>query len=374
MHLYNAVITLEDYIDETVKGRKFKSRFLAPGIAGYPEQFGNVLVRKESLDRFIGTMIGVPVIVNHKDLSKDNANDERVGVVCNVWFDEHDGWYWCDGVIWDETAQNLITDRGWSVSCSYDVKLADDTGGTENNIPYDIEFLDGVFTHLAIVDNPRYERANIVFNAKAARGVENQTFCTKSKFSAKAVAEGRRTHTAAVSRRGKSGDPFNADEQDARGVENQTFCTKSKFSAKAVAEGVGLTRRRRTGGASPETRPHPPLAGRVPTSEKSPYSSTGITNTIKGDNMDKKEKIMNILAGADLEEELLQEIENALDEETPEQEMNQKEPGSSEVKNSKETFFEKMLNVYNKSICPQDAYMYLSRTAKLDMANKYFGK
>lgn len=90
--------------------------------------------------------------------------------------------------------------------------------------------------------------------------------------------------------------------------------------------------------------------------------------------MDKKEKIMNILAGADLEEELLQEIENALDEETPEQEMNQKEPGSSEVKNSKETFFEKMLNVYNKSICPQDAYMYLSRTAKLDMANKYFGK
>ena len=46
------------------------------------------------------------------------------------------------------------------------MKLADDAGGTENNIPYDIEFLDGVFTHLAIVDNPRYERANIVFNSK----------------------------------------------------------------------------------------------------------------------------------------------------------------------------------------------------------------
>ena len=44
--------------------------------------------------------------------------------------------------------------------------MADDAGGTENNIPYDIEFLDGVFTHLAIVDNPRYERANIVFNSK----------------------------------------------------------------------------------------------------------------------------------------------------------------------------------------------------------------
>lgn len=54
------------------------------------------------------------------------------------------------------------------MSCSYDVKLADDAGGTENNIPYDIEFLDGVFTHLAIVNNPRYERANIVFNSKTA--------------------------------------------------------------------------------------------------------------------------------------------------------------------------------------------------------------
>lgn len=99
-------------------------------------------------------------------MTEENADDARVGVVSNVWFNDKDGWYWCDGIIWDKTAQNLITDKGWSVSCSYDVKLADDTGGTENNIHYDIEFLDGVFIHLAIVDNPRYERANIVFNSK----------------------------------------------------------------------------------------------------------------------------------------------------------------------------------------------------------------
>lgn len=168
----NAIITLGD-TDDSGKGRKFKSRFLTPGVAGYPGQFGNVLIKKESFDKFINTMVGVPVIINHKDINKDNADDERVGVVSNVWFDDKDGWYWCDGVIWDETAQNLITDKGWSVSCSYDVKLADDAGGTENNIPYDIEFLDGVFTHLAIVDNPRYERANIVFNSKTV--VKNAT-------------------------------------------------------------------------------------------------------------------------------------------------------------------------------------------------------
>ena len=165
----NAIITLGD-TDDSGKGRKFKSRFIQPGIAGYPEQFGSALIRKESFDKFIYSLRGKSVIINHKDVITE---EDKVGEVYNVWFNQEDGWYWCDGIIWDETAQNLITDKGWSVSCSYDVKLADDAGGTENNIPYDIEFLDGVFTHLAIVDNPRYERANIVFNSKTV--VKNAT-------------------------------------------------------------------------------------------------------------------------------------------------------------------------------------------------------
>ena len=163
--MHNAIITLADTVDSG-KGRAFKSRFIQAGIAGYPNQFGNVLITKESLDKFIKTMVGVPVIINHKDLSTENVDDERVGVVSNVWYDDKDGWYWCDGIIWDETAINLIKDKKWSVSCSYNVLKADDEGGTENNIEYDMEFLDGVFTHLAIVNNPRYERANIVVNSK----------------------------------------------------------------------------------------------------------------------------------------------------------------------------------------------------------------
>ena len=125
-----------------------------------------MLITKESLDKFIKSMVGVPVIINHKDVTDKNADDLRVGVVNSVWYDNKDGWYWCDGIIWDETAINLINDKGWSVSCSYNVTKADNEGGSENNIKYDMEFLDGVFTHLALVDNPRYERANIVFNSK----------------------------------------------------------------------------------------------------------------------------------------------------------------------------------------------------------------
>ena len=170
--VYNALIQLGD-ADDSGKGKHFKSRFFKDGLVKV-EPFGTVFIKKENLDKYINTMVGVPVIINHKDLTDENVNDERVGVVNSVWYNEEDGWYWCDGIIWNETAQNLITDKGWSVSCSYDVKVANDEGGSENNIKYDIEFIDAVFTHLALVNNPRYERANIVFNGKmSSEGVNN---------------------------------------------------------------------------------------------------------------------------------------------------------------------------------------------------------
>lgn len=158
----NAIIQLGD-IDDSQKGRPFKSRFIQAGIAGYPKQFGNVLITKETLDKFVNTLVDKPVIINHKDEIK---KEDEVGKVTKVWFNSEDGWFWCEGYLTDETAINLIKDKGWSVSCSYDVLLLDDEGGTENNIKYDKEFLNGRFTHLAIVENPRYERANIVVNSK----------------------------------------------------------------------------------------------------------------------------------------------------------------------------------------------------------------
>lgn len=89
----------------------------------------------------------------------------RCGVIANAYFNQPDGWYYVDGIIWDDKAQDLIN-KGWSVSCSYDYLAFNDEGGEENNIHYDKEFTQLNFTHLAIVDNPRYERANIVFNNK----------------------------------------------------------------------------------------------------------------------------------------------------------------------------------------------------------------
>ena len=110
-------------------------------------------------------MIGSPVIIEHQDVTDKNADKIRCGVISDAYFYEPDGWYYAEGIIWDEKAISLIND-GWSVSCSYDFLAFNDEGGEENNIKYDKEFTELNFTHLAIVNNPRYERANIVFNSK----------------------------------------------------------------------------------------------------------------------------------------------------------------------------------------------------------------
>lgn len=117
-------------------------------------------------------MVGAPVIIKHQDVTEENADELRCGAISEAYFSEPDGWYYCEGVIWDKKAQELI-EKGWSVSCSYDFLSFKDEKGIENNIPYDKEFTSLNFTHLALVDNPRYEKANIVFNAKIENYNEN---------------------------------------------------------------------------------------------------------------------------------------------------------------------------------------------------------
>lgn len=160
----NAIELGENISDEAKgKGRLFISRFIEPGVAHYKE-LGDILITKETLETFIQTMVGCPVIIKHKDIDDKNADDERVGVVSKVWFNEFDGWYYCEGIIWDKQAIDLVKNQGWSVSCTYDFD-SDKQSKTHNGKKIDMEFTGGEFLHLALVPNPKYERANIVMNA-----------------------------------------------------------------------------------------------------------------------------------------------------------------------------------------------------------------
>jgi hypothetical protein len=149
-----------------------KCRHIEPGLVAY-DDIGTALVTKETLDKMLQSFIGKPVINEaHKPVSPGIFKDgEADGVVTDHYFDPADGWYWARFVVWDETTKRNIESDAYSVSCAYDVLDVNDAGGTHNNVPFEGEFTDGVYTHLAIVRNPRYEGARIVIlNSKDEGG------------------------------------------------------------------------------------------------------------------------------------------------------------------------------------------------------------
>lgn len=156
------------YLNEDTggKGRFFKSRFLQAGLVKY--QFGVCLLKKETIDKFVNTFIGCPVVINHQDVTDESAKEQRVGVISRVYFEPSDAWFWCEGVLFDNEAIDLVQ-KGYTVSCQYEITEYSDNPDEElhNGNPYDKEILDGRFEHLAIVDSPRYEDAIIAVNSKA---------------------------------------------------------------------------------------------------------------------------------------------------------------------------------------------------------------
>ena len=150
------------------EGRPFKSRFLQAGLVKY--DFGVCLLKKETIDKFVDTFIGQPVIIDHKD---DLTQSDRVGEINKIWFSPQDGWFWCSGILTDENAVKLV-ENGYNVSCQY--RITDYANNDENKLhngnTYDKEILNGVFEHLAIVENPRYEDAFIAVNAILAENAK----------------------------------------------------------------------------------------------------------------------------------------------------------------------------------------------------------
>lgn len=157
----NAIYLKED---NGGKGRFFRARFLQPGLVKY--SFGVCLLTKETIDKFVYKFVGCPVVIDHKDVTDESAKDMRVGVISKVDFDPFDAWYWCEGVIFDQEAIDLVN-NGYNVSCQYEITqyATNDKEELHNGNPYDKEILDGAPEHLAIVKNPRYENAMIAVNA-----------------------------------------------------------------------------------------------------------------------------------------------------------------------------------------------------------------
>ena len=150
----------------TKEGKNHKSKsyccsFLQPGLAGYDNETYKILLTDEGIMNFLHTYVGCPVYVHH--LGEEECNNKEVGYVSKA-FKGADDWYYCDFVVFDKEAQGKLDDEKWLISCAYDI-IRTNKGGKHNGIDYDSEVIDGVFDHLAIVPDPRYEDVQVLQNS-----------------------------------------------------------------------------------------------------------------------------------------------------------------------------------------------------------------
>ncbi len=136
----------------------FYCKHMQAGVAKYENEM--ILIENEALKKMMPTFAGKPVYVEHTEVNIDKIQEEADGYVSECFYNENDGWYWNKFIAISDNAQQKIRE-GWSVSNAY-MPTQSGEGGVWHNVDYDRQILDGEYSHLAIVPNPRYEQACIM--------------------------------------------------------------------------------------------------------------------------------------------------------------------------------------------------------------------
>jgi hypothetical protein len=147
----------------------FRARILLPGLVSYEDQgCGLALLSHESIANSIETFVGRPLILtpklSHKHVKPETMERDASGYITKAYFDVDDGWFYVEGIVFEDKAKDAINKVGL-VSCAYKVTKTGN-GGERNAIKYQEEILQFSGEHLAIVENPRYEGATIRLNSK----------------------------------------------------------------------------------------------------------------------------------------------------------------------------------------------------------------
>lgn len=157
--------TRSERLNIAPSGKRFSCNFIEPGIINYADAGGGIeLLRKETIDEALNTAIGNPLTVGHISTKLSDFAGREHGRTDRVHYNADSGWYICEGSVSTDEARERIK-RGERPSCGYSV-LEFGPGGIYHNIPYEAEIKRIKFHHLAIVDNPRYEGADIRLNSK----------------------------------------------------------------------------------------------------------------------------------------------------------------------------------------------------------------
>jgi len=136
----------------------FYCKHIAPGVCAYADE--TILIGEEALKEMDKTFAGKPIYVNHQPVNLENLQEEADGYVAESFYLPEDGCHWAKMIIVSDKGQEAVR-KGWKVSNAY-VPDEFGVGGEWHNIPYNREIMKGHYTHLALVDNPRYEEAEVM--------------------------------------------------------------------------------------------------------------------------------------------------------------------------------------------------------------------
>lgn len=157
-----------NFVDETKK--RFVCWFMDPGPVNYLDVKGGdvELIRKETIDEALDSLIGCPLTIGHIDTSMTSFEDVAHGTVDKASWDAEKGKYKAEGTVeTDQARENIAKD--WGISVGTKLNRRDfGPGGTWHNIPYGREINKFRFHHLALIDpsgKPRFEDAEIRLNA-----------------------------------------------------------------------------------------------------------------------------------------------------------------------------------------------------------------
>ena len=142
--------------------KRYFARHIKEGLVHYLENGKDklYLVKNEALIKMNPSFEGKPIYIRHVDeVDLEKMKEQAVGYVVKSFYNEFDGAWWVE-IIADDEAQGYI-EKGWAVSNAY-LPTELGSGGEHHDITYEKEVKNGVYEHLAIVNNPRYEEAVIM--------------------------------------------------------------------------------------------------------------------------------------------------------------------------------------------------------------------
>lgn len=133
-------------------------KHIAPGVCAYKDE--TIFIGDETLKKMNPTFSGKPIFINHQTVDPDTEKEDAVGYVVESFYLPEDGKYWAKILIIEDRGHEAIR-NGWKVSNAYQ-PTGFGVGGEWHNVPYNREVSDAYYTHLALVENPRYEEAEIL--------------------------------------------------------------------------------------------------------------------------------------------------------------------------------------------------------------------